>query len=704
MAIRIDFHIHTISVENKDISFDFSLAWLKKYVNEANLDAIAITNHNTFDAAQYQEIREVLDCEVYPGIELSLKSGHVNLIFDNNQDNVEELASICKRLSLGESEGISVQQFKELFYKLNTGIIVFETGKSNSVEIDDEFRNPFFRNFAFVKGVGIQLKFSRALAQSQSDNSQVVPVLFSDGHATDYDTDKSRNDISKLMLKNTFIQMEKMDFHQLCLELKNPQHIKINDKGFPGIFQIDVDGQHVDVSDKLNLVVGRRGSGKTYLLDHILDQYNADGSVDYIKQFESAVDTREFLKEETHAIAVKSRGNWVKKHRKSLDSIVQYYKTPFEDKMSDYIDSVKSFANEFITNKTAQHVKMFSEASYEIMDFKSYDKTLQKLKEVIEAKDFWTLVNQDHHDKYLETFQNMYKEITLNLRNKYEEEVLKVCVNNILRDVKIIVKKVTSVHEVNEISFREQFMHFKEKEYIYRSMKKYDADKLDTYESKYSFKIHVVKERWKNADEFLSNVPSTGGRFAVKDSLIIPYMKRDYLKFLENLFSRNYQNRFTLESGNDLSHYLYHFNVELLTSSGTVASGGQEVALGLMMKLDESKKKEVVLVDEPEASLDNVFIKEDLIPKLHEIAQNSVVFVITHNSTLGALLDPDRLIIAKHDSEKKEYKILTGDFSAGRVTDSYGNQFNSYDDFVDAMEAGILTYQEKGEKYANIKI
>ena len=71
MAIRIDFHIHTISVENKDISFDFSLAWLKKYVNEANLDAIAITNHNTFDAAQYQEIREVLDCEVYPGIELT---------------------------------------------------------------------------------------------------------------------------------------------------------------------------------------------------------------------------------------------------------------------------------------------------------------------------------------------------------------------------------------------------------------------------------------------------------------------------------------------------------------------------------------------------------------------------------------------------------------------------------------------------------
>ncbi|RDF86279.1 hypothetical protein DQM23_14185 [Lacticaseibacillus paracasei] len=84
-------------------------------------------------------------------------------------------------------------------------------------------------------------------------------------------------------------------------------------------------------------------------------------------------------------------------------------------------------------------------------------------------------------------------------------------------------------------------------------------------------------------------------------------------------------------------------------------------------------------------------------------AKTTPVFVITHNSTLGALLQPDRLLIAKFDSKSKEYQLRTGDFTLGMVSDGFGNQSNSYEDFVDAMEAGIDTYKEKGQQYETLR-
>lgn len=123
-----------------------------------------------------------------------------------------------------------------------------------------------------------------------------------------------------------------------------------------------------------------------------------------------------------------------------------------------------------------------------------------------------------------------------------------------------------------------------------------------------------------------------------------------------------------------------------------------------MMKLDDAKQDDVVLVDEPEGSLDNVFIKDELIPKLRELSENTPVFVITHNSTLGALLNPDRLLIAKFNPEQKSYQLLTGDYLSKKVSNSSGDESRSYDAFVDAMEAGISTYEEKGQQYENLRI
>ena len=69
---KIDLHIHTVNTQS-DPDFEFSLDALKGYVKEKALDATAITNHNLFDEAQFNEIANALAgiTTVYPGIEIN---------------------------------------------------------------------------------------------------------------------------------------------------------------------------------------------------------------------------------------------------------------------------------------------------------------------------------------------------------------------------------------------------------------------------------------------------------------------------------------------------------------------------------------------------------------------------------------------------------------------------------------------------------
>ncbi|HEL1108807.1 TPA: AAA family ATPase, partial [Streptococcus equi subsp. zooepidemicus] len=141
--------------------------------------------------------------------------------------------------------------------------------------------------------------------------------------------------------------------------------------------------------------------------------------------------------------------------------------------------------------------------------------------------------------------------------------------------------------------------------------------------------------------------------------------------------------------------------VKLLDSEGTPASGGQAVGFALMLRLNEAKNKPVILIDEPESSLDNAYIKTELNKALKNLSENSMVVVITHNSTLGALLEPDYLIVTSK-SDNGEYSIMSGEFSSSKIRDAEGIEEKSYNKFVEAMESGIESYKKKGVIYGSL--
>ncbi len=93
---KIDLHIHTIATIS-DSDFIYCMDTLKRYVTEANMDAIAITNHDMFDAEQFRAIYESLPIAVFPGIEINLDNGHILLMSDGS--NVEDFESRSNEVS-----------------------------------------------------------------------------------------------------------------------------------------------------------------------------------------------------------------------------------------------------------------------------------------------------------------------------------------------------------------------------------------------------------------------------------------------------------------------------------------------------------------------------------------------------------------------------------------------------------------------------
>jgi len=122
---RVDFHIHTIPVNDKDAHFEFDLAKFQEYTNALSVDAVAITNHNLFDLEQFKEIAKTLEnVVVFPGIEIDFEDGHLLLIGEN--DNLDDFSQKCESVKneLASGNKISSDKLKEIFVDLGGYLLI----------------------------------------------------------------------------------------------------------------------------------------------------------------------------------------------------------------------------------------------------------------------------------------------------------------------------------------------------------------------------------------------------------------------------------------------------------------------------------------------------------------------------------------------------------------------------------------------------
>ncbi|HFI2431013.1 TPA: hypothetical protein ACGO1Y_000246 [Streptococcus suis] len=678
MVKRIDFHIHTVP-SIKDSYFNFSIEWLKAYVDKTKLDAIAITNHDLFDKDNFEEISEYLpNVKVYPGIELALDIGHVNIVFPCDCiDVLSQFSEWLSNIHQTQSDSITSEQLREQLPCWDQGIYIFELGKSKGVK---EIPN-IFSNLVCVGGVPNQLRFNIAKNNPES----LVPCLFSDAHATNQDSD-NRNDIAKLQNKQTYLQIDSCEFEDIKKCLRDKSKVSINKENLKDV--VDIDG--VNISSGLNLVVGKRGTGKTYFLNKIKEF--SDDEYYEIKQFETAK-ADEYIEKQRKDQGSIEFSKWQEKYTNEFSKIKSYLQDTYTetDDIENFLVDVKRFATEMARSKSSQKYLLFQETEFELSNINYIRSALTNIKEVIENEEIWNLLNKNSQKKsdFIEVYSEL-RDIYLKYRKDNE---LKQKINEIMKDVKSTVTARTGISNVQECSINNIIHKLQLEKKIDSFLNQIIVETPLKNERLHGYQICVNLIPYKNASQFQKEI---GTQEAVNNDLIKVYREKDFITFLKRLKQKKFYNEA------NFAEYLLQKEVKLLDSEGVPASGGQAVGFALMLRLNEAKNKPIILIDEPESSLDNAYIKNELNKELKQLARNSMVVVITHNSTLGTLLEPDYLIITSKDNSGN-YSIMSGEFSSSKIKDSInGTEEKSYEKFIEAMESGMDSYTKKGEIYANL--
>jgi len=414
---KIDLHIHTVETIS-DSDFNFSIDKLKDYVAGADLDAIAITNHNIFDGLQFRSIREAISIPVFPGIEINLNNCHVLLISDGlNLDEFEAITAKVTQKITDPNDSISVKEMKSIFGHLEEYLIIPHYGKKPAIHPETLSE---ISPYVSAGEVDSAKKFIRAV----KDDAGITPILFSDIRISE--------NLSRLPTRQTFIDCGELTLDAIKSCLKDNGKICLSEKDGNSLFQIFEDGQMM--STGLNVLLGERSSGKTHTLDKINSR---NENVKYIKQFplvqqDEASYEREFNRDLQKR---KSRfsDEYLKGYKSVLDDIMNIDLTRNDREVDGYISTLLKSAEEADRKDAYSKTALFDETAFSISNYKTLKELIGSVRQLIENVDHRNIIER-HLD--ISALKRLACDLIETLWTRSFENKKKRFVNGLLKDIK----------------------------------------------------------------------------------------------------------------------------------------------------------------------------------------------------------------------------------------------------------------------------
>ena len=666
---KIDFHIHTKkSISDKE--FEFDIEKLKEYVEIAKLDAIAITNHNLFDKNQFDEIKENLGIKVFPGVEVNLENGHILLIADEEYE--EELERLCSQLSnyiIEQGDTLSYDVFQGIFSDLSNFIVIPHYKKDPVLDTDT--LNKLTDNI-IVGEVSSPKKWERMY---KDKNEKLNPVLFSDVRI-----DKN---IKSFPVKQTYIDCDELTVPKIKLVFADKNKIAISMSEDISQFRILHDG--TNASTGLNIVLGKRSSGKTYTLNAISNTFEND-RIRYIKQFELVKNSEEIKFNE---IIKKNQSEFIENYLKEFKWIVNDIRKIDTDEnvneIEEYLRTLKNFASDTDKMDIYSKTKLFNEAKFSMPNINSIENVLKNTRGLLENEEYKDLIKDNLgkeklKELYLKAFE-IYKKLIVDRK-------LKEKINTLIEKTQKELGEKSSVAQIEQCDFKKilkQNNKIKSFEDIVRHLK--IKEKVNE-EIHHKFKIQTYKGEMKNATDVKTRIGFSGsivGAFGKYDK---PY---EYLKLLEEIGVNE----------SILYKAFCTIDFEVKNDKGNNISGGEKAEYNLLEELIDAYKYDMLLIDEPESSFDNIFLKENIIKCIKDLSLKTTIFLVTHNNTLGMLMNPDCIIYT--ENKDNVFSVYTGKMTSEVFTSVSGDTVSSYEVLMDTMEAGIDAYNERRIIYDAIK-
>lgn len=671
---KIDLHIHTVSTIS-DRDFEFSLEKLCGYVASARIDAIAITNHDLFDVEQFKDIAAALDINVFPGIEVNLKNGHVLIISDGADldDFCAKTELIAKEITkVGDS--ITVEELESIFGNLHEYLVIPHYEKKPAIRGEVLER---LKKYISAGEVDSPKKFIRTI----KDTSKITPVLFSDarffGEMRNYPT------------RQTYVDCGELTLNSLKVSFLDKGKVALSEEEGNGLFQIFDDGQKL--STGLNILLGERSSGKTYTLNRIC---KISENAKYIKQFSLVQqDEVEYEKRFNEDVA-KQRSLFVEEYlgpyKTVLNDALNIDLSHNEKLISRYVDTLLQSAEEIEKKDAFSKTALFDETEFKTSDERVLNNLINSVRQVIENIEYRPII-----EKYLNvaSLKGLACELIEVLWAKDYEKKKKRFVNNIVKDIKERLRLRTSATQVEDVDLYRVIIESKTIERFVEVTKLLKKEVVISDENVQGFRVVAKKRPFEGAGEIKS---VSGLRVGFSDAFGKygdPYSYLLALKENEAL------------TPSEFYKYFVKIDYEILNRDGYKVSGGERSEFRLLQEIKDAQNYDILLIDEPESSFDNIFLKGEVNQIVKEISETMPVVVVTHNSTVGASIKADYLVYASKEIEDREikYRLYSGYPADKELLSFDGKTKRNFDVTMNSLEAGNTAYNERRQGYESIK-
>lgn len=671
---KIDFHIHTVPTV-WDAAFRFELSILERYVSEAALDAIAITNHNVFDRAQFAEIVAALDVVVFPGIEVTLDCGHILIVADvANLDSFEEQAKQINEKVTQPKDNISIDGLTAIFSNLDEYLVIPHYDKKPAIK-----GNALDRLQAFLScgEVDSAKKFIRAI----KDDAKVTPVLFSDARICE--------ELNPLPTRQTFVDCGELTLVALKACLHDKRKVALSQNDGNSLFQVFDDGQKL--STGLNILLGERSSGKTFTLDRINRSHE---HVKYIRQFSLVQQNDAAYEREFSRDLQRTRSQFVEEYLSGfkvvLNDVMSVDLRADERAVENYITSLIESAEEADRRDAFSNTALFDASEFPSSDDKVLSDLIASVRQVIENVEYREIIDK-HVD--IRSLKQLAVELIELLWAKRLESKKKSLVNGLVRDIKESLKRRTSAVQVQDVDLYRVTLNKRKVERFSEIVKRLQEETTISAESIQGFHVVATKGPFAGAGEIKD---ASGVRTAFRDAF--EQYEHPY-SYLQELLDNDALTR------SEIYKLFVKISYQILNKDGFDVSGGERSEFRLLQEIKDAQNYDILLVDEPESSFDNIFLRSDVNQIIRGISETMPVVVVTHNSTVGASVGANYLLYAKKTVEGGEviYRLYSGHPTDRTLHSLDGRTISNHEITLNSLEAGSESYDQRRRGYEAIK-
>lgn len=705
--MKIDLHCHTLATKGEGQERNVTPELFAEKIDAAQVDIVAVTNHNHFDLDQYEILRGAVEgvAQVWPGVELDIerwsggKPWHMLVITSPNSKTL--FSKSIKSLQNGQSPKECSWQFETIWEAFKDSDVLFIShchDKAPAITEEEitrvrEITNNDWR-FYFEPRTLMTLGIWSNHGRNMLIGSDV----------RDWSKYEEEDFVSLRVNVDSFEQ-----FYLLAKRDHQVVETLLNRKRRTKIIAHPHDSVAIELPlyQDVNVLFGQKGTGKSEIVKSIRSQFEADGIkiASYIGgQKNTAFDQLMTVKNEERSCSSFGRSdclheiqtviNWADELPTPISHYIQWLKTVGN---SDKKDRFKLSECQSLPQVSDTALKT-TKGDYGSIDHFTNDCSERDLGKYLKAEDsaaFFSLL-----EKLRQSAASVVKREYIN-----KESV--ALANNALIQIKICIDKKSDTQskpsDTGFLRFALGRMNLLSSvETIKENMKEGVKEKpsyLGTLEDKGRLDI-VLQSRWlcsnSKTAEFGLKITSLKKWRGKLNALAASICSPDLPETVEE-FKTAHQ-----ESGvNDLSAFIGLEKYVITSEDGKRynPSDGEKGILVIERTLNQ--EADVYLLDEPELGMGNFYIDSVIRPKLMELAlSRKTVVVATHNANIAVRTLPYLSIYRRH-IQGDEYRTYLGNPFLNELTniDDQGDRISWSETSITTLEGGFEAFYDRQRIY-----